>query len=132
MLDSSFKNCVETECPHLLSKTLTKESVFEKDDLNLLWKKLKVKDNSGPLVVNFCYDGSCNLSCPSCRTELQMCSPKSDDYKNIEKIHEIVINKIIKDPVTDCILREQVTHLQVHFLETSYKPLTNQNIKISV
>ena len=56
MIDSTFKNCIETNCPHLLSKTLTKESpVFEKDDLNLLWKKLKVKDNSGPLVVNFCY-----------------------------------------------------------------------------
>ena len=98
MIDSTFKNCIETNCPHLLSETLTKESpVFEKDDLNLLWKKLKVKDNSGPLVVNFCYDGSCNLSCPSCRTKLQMCSPKSDEYKKIEKIHDIVINEIVKD-----------------------------------
>ena len=98
MIDSTFKNCIETNCPHLLSKTLTKESpVFEKDDLNLLWKKLKVKDNSGPLVVNFCYDRSCNLSCPSCRDEIDMCSPKSKDYKDIEKIHDIVINEIIKD-----------------------------------
>ena len=24
MLDSSFKNCIETNCPHLLSETLTK------------------------------------------------------------------------------------------------------------
>ena len=26
MIDSTFKNCIETNCPHLLSETLTKES----------------------------------------------------------------------------------------------------------
>ena len=33
----------------------------------------------------------------SCRNELYMCSPKNDEYKKIEKIHNIVINQIIKD-----------------------------------
>jgi len=98
MLDSTFKNCIKENCAHLLSDTLREGSpVFEKKDLNILWRKLKTIDNTGPLVVNLCYDRSCNLSCPSCRDELVMNSPKSYEWNNIEKIHKIVMDEIIKD-----------------------------------
>ena len=98
MIDSTFKNCIEKNCSHLLSDNLTPGSpVFDKDEIDILWRKFKTIDEVGPLVVNFCYDGSCNLSCPSYRNELYMCSPKNDEYKKIEKIHNIVINQIIKD-----------------------------------
>ena len=98
MLDSSFKNCIAKECSHLLRENLRSvEPVFEKDDLNILWRKLKTIDNTGPLVVNFCYDRSCNLSCPTCRDELVMHSSKSYEWNNIKKIHKIVIDEIIKD-----------------------------------
>ena len=98
MIDSSFKNCIEKNCSLLLSDKLPKGSpIFEKDDLDILWRKFKLVDDTGPLVVNFCYDRSCNLSCPSCRDELVMNSPKSYEWKNIEKIHKITIEEIIKD-----------------------------------
>lgn len=98
MLDSTFKNCIATNCPHLLSDTLRVGSpVFEKKDLNILWRKLTPIDTTGPLVVNLCYDRSCNLSCPTCRIELVMNSPKSHEWNNIDKIHKIVMNEIIKD-----------------------------------
>ena len=98
MLDSTFKNCIEENCAHLLSETQRVGSpVFEKKDLNILWRKLKTIDNTGPLVVNLCYDRSCNLSCPTCRSELVMNSPKSYEWNNIEKIHKIVMDEIIKD-----------------------------------
>ena len=98
MLDSTFKNCIKENCAHLLSDTLREGSpVFEKKDLNILWRKLKTIDNTGPLVVNLCYDRSCNLSCPSCRDELVMNSPKSYEWNNIEQIHKIVTEEIIKD-----------------------------------
>jgi MoaA/NifB/PqqE/SkfB family radical SAM enzyme len=98
MIDSTFKNCIEKNCSLLLSDDLPKGSpIFEKDNLDILWRKFKLVDSTGPLVVNFCYDNSCNLSCPSCRNELTMNSPKSYEWKNIEKIHKITTEEIIKD-----------------------------------
>jgi len=98
MIDSTFKNCIEKNCSLLLSDDLPKGSpIFEKDNLDILWRKFKLVDSTGPLVVNFCYDRSCNLSCPSCRGGLVMNSPKSYEWNNIEKIHKIVMDEIIKD-----------------------------------
>jgi len=98
MLDSTFTNCIAKNCSHLLSDNLRPASpVFEKSDLNILWRKFQLIDPTGPLVVNFCYDRSCNLSCPTCREELIMHSPKSYEWNNIQKIHKIVTEEIIKD-----------------------------------
>ena len=81
MLDSTFTNCIAKNCSHLLSDNLRPASpVFEKSDLNILWRKFQLIDKTGPLVVNFCYDRSSNLSCPTCREELILNSPKSYEW----------------------------------------------------
>lgn len=46
-----------------------------------------------PLVVNFCYDPSCNLQCPSCRNEMLMADPDNPtDPREIQimAVHEKV------------------------------------------
>ena len=98
MLDSSFCNCIQSNCPHLLSPDLPPGSpVFDKTTLDLVWRKFKVQDTSGPIVVNFCYDSSCNLACPTCRNNLVLHKKGSDDYRKVEKIHRIVVEEIIAD-----------------------------------
>ncbi len=98
MIDSTFKHCIEKECSQLLSENLDSDlPVFEKDDLGVLWRKFKPTATTGPLVVAFNYDRSCALSCPTCRNELIMDSPKSPNWKNMERIHKIVTEEIIKD-----------------------------------
>ena len=98
MIDSTFENCIKSNCSQLLSKDLDPDlPVFEKDDLGVLWRGFKKEASSGPLVVAFNYDRSCNLSCPTCRNEMIMDSPNSPNWKNIEKIHKIVTEEVIKD-----------------------------------
>ncbi len=98
MIDSTFENCIKSNCSQLLSENLDSElPVFEKDDLGVLWRKFQQEAKTGPLVVAFNYDRSCALSCPTCRNELIMDSPNSPNWKNMEKIHKIVTEEVIKD-----------------------------------
>ena len=65
VIDGSYKYCDEKQCPHLAS--LSKGTLLD--------RRLKLK-SSNPIPtphianINFCFDRSCNLQCPSCRSEL--------------------------------------------------------------
>lgn len=69
ILDGSYKFCNENQCPHL---SALKEGKFidgrfvPKTKENLKFFKIESEIN----MVNFCFDRSCNLECPSCRSEL--------------------------------------------------------------
>jgi len=64
ILDGSYKFCSKTECPYL-AELLTngkKHIVFtEKNKFN------QNQFKEGPTNINFAFDRSCNLSCPTCR-----------------------------------------------------------------
>ena len=65
IVDGSYKYCDEQQCPYLASLSKGK----------LLDRRLKLKSgNPVPkpqiATMNFCFDKSCNLQCPSCRSEL--------------------------------------------------------------
>lgn len=65
IIDGSYKYCDEKQCPYLASLSKGK----------LLDRRLKLKKNNPvpkPQIanINFCFDRSCNLQCPSCRSEL--------------------------------------------------------------
>ena len=89
IIDGSFRYCNEDACPALQTKTMP---VFEMDDPNpahaphqLQLIKDEINSNKtvlahGPHEVQFCYDRSCNLSCPSCRREVIMVGGKDKDY----------------------------------------------------
>ena len=69
ILDGSYKYCDENQCPHLgglkQNKFLDNRFVYKtKETLK------KYKPISKINMVNFCFDRSCNLQCPSCRSEL--------------------------------------------------------------
>lgn len=69
ILDGSYKYCDENQCPHLSAfkqnKFIDNRFVI-KDEKSLTQYKPISKINT----INFCFDRSCNLQCPSCRSEL--------------------------------------------------------------
>lgn len=87
ILDGSYKYCSKTECPYLSELLANKKipqgfrhvSNFNIDDYK-----------NGPTNINFAFDRSCNLSCPSCRNVAIMA-----DGTELEFIDD-TINKIIK------------------------------------
>ena len=70
ILDGSFKYCNEKSCPHLYSKSgpLSKNARSKEVQNDILEGKTIL--DHGPQEIQFCYDRSCNLSCPSCRNEV--------------------------------------------------------------
>jgi MoaA/NifB/PqqE/SkfB family radical SAM enzyme len=72
ILDGSFKYCNHSRCPFLQTILAPVEKVDDVTDEALkqvIGKKLTILPY-GPREVNCSYDRSCNLSCPSCRTEI--------------------------------------------------------------
>jgi wyosine [tRNA(Phe)-imidazoG37] synthetase (radical SAM superfamily) len=71
ILDGSYRYCNKTACQKLPGKQLTPKSALMNDPWwsNVISNHLGKLDRA-PERVNLSYDKHCNLSCPSCRTEL--------------------------------------------------------------
>jgi hypothetical protein len=86
ILDGSYKYCSKTECPYLSELLITgskPKGFIDKTNFNINdYKK-------GPTNINFAFDRSCNLSCPSCRNVAIMA-----DGTELEFIDD-TINKIV-------------------------------------
>jgi radical SAM protein with 4Fe4S-binding SPASM domain len=80
ILDGSYKYCNAKSCPHLKSKTHCVGTIEDHErghvhkDIMEDMSKEKTIIEHGPHEVQFCYDRSCNLSCPSCRRDVIMVS----------------------------------------------------------
>ncbi len=80
ILDGSFRYCDEKVCPHLSTKTHCVQTLHQievagdkgwdlvADDI----KNNRTILNHSPLQIQFGYDRSCQLACPSCRLEVIM------------------------------------------------------------
>jgi len=93
ILDGSYKYCSKTQCPflsQLLVEEIKPKGFIEKEH----FKIEKYKD--GPTNVNFAFDRSCNLSCPSCRSVAIMANGQEIDFidKTINGIVEIYGKKL--------------------------------------
>lgn len=69
ILDGSYSYCNSQQCPHLAA--LKRGEFIDSRFIPKTEKSLKqFKPISKVNMVNFCFDRSCNLKCPSCRLEL--------------------------------------------------------------
>src|SRR5262249_21183573 len=95
MFDGSFAYCNGTLCPVM-------QDLSNLDDIDDIvagkrGKKLQeiYKDRQltvgPPDHINLCYDLSCNLSCPSCRTELIMVRQDHPKYTAKRRLQEKVL-----------------------------------------
>ncbi len=86
ILDGSYKYCSKTQCPYLSELLVTgnkPKGFVDKSNFNINDYK------SGPTNINFAFDRSCNLTCPSCRNVAIMA-----DGTELEFIDN-TINKIV-------------------------------------
>ena len=86
ILDGSFKYCLAKECSLIGNGTLpSKKDVSEPDLKEIIEKGLTVLKKK-PKIFNLAYDRSCNLSCPSCRTE--QITLKGQDYDEKRQLQD--------------------------------------------
>jgi MoaA/NifB/PqqE/SkfB family radical SAM enzyme len=93
IIDGSYKFCSKTQCPYLseLITQGTKPIVFtEKNKFDIK------KYQNGPTNINFAFDRSCNLSCPSCRNVMIMANGEELEFidNTINKISKKFGNSI--------------------------------------
>ncbi|NYT42430.1 radical SAM protein [Sphingomonas sp. R-74633] len=70
MLDGSYRYCNKRTCPPIMSGTLKPIAELEADPRwGEIIKARQTEMPHGPEMVNLAYDRTCNLSCPSCRTQ---------------------------------------------------------------
>lgn len=94
VLDGSFKYCDKTQCPYLhqlikFGKIGNTNALEHKDNLK---KELKERIDSfnnnelkEPTTLQFSFDRTCNLKCPSCRVDLIV-----EDSKGIERVKKTI------------------------------------------
>lgn len=69
--DGSYRHCNKMTCPKIQAGDLTDASEaadWSEDWRTIIEEKLTTLQR-GPEIVNLAYDRTCNLSCPSCRTQ---------------------------------------------------------------
>lgn len=96
ILDGSFKFCDQSLCPYLqtASGPVSKVEDVTDKDLRFIIKNGLRSLPYGPRAINCSYDKSCNLSCPSCRTEIII---EGKNEKNILDIQSKIQNEALKD-----------------------------------
>lgn len=68
--DGSYRHCNKMLCPHIQAGTLPRKQQLAEDDATFGGIIAEERCTTpAPQVVNLAYDRTCNLSCPSCRTE---------------------------------------------------------------
>jgi len=97
IFDGSFRYCNKTACPHIGNNTLpTKTEMAARSDK---WRDIVENEcvslSAGPEQVTLAYDNSCNLSCPSCRTEKY--AANSADRERYDQLQENAILPMLRD-----------------------------------
>lgn len=92
ILDGSFKYCDHGLCPHIQNGTLPNKEDVDLDYYTVEFDKL-------PCFINFCYDKTCNLACPSCRNGLILDNDGAIFESNFQKQQNIL--KFIQDHYSD-------------------------------
>jgi len=86
ILDGSFSYCNASKCPYLQTESGPVQTIdqVEEDYLRAVIQNRQTVVPYGPKKVICTYDQSCNLSCPSCRTELVIETDKKQEILNLQ------------------------------------------------
>lgn len=96
MLDGSFRYCNKLLCPRILGNQLpTRTDPLLGEQVLGFIREQTTEMPVGPTTLNLSYDRSCNLSCPSCRTE--KFAADSAMRERFEELQERNILPMLKD-----------------------------------
>jgi len=99
ILDGTYSQCDREKCPYIYGGALpTRKEVSSSwlaADLVPAIKEKRTVLSHGPRVVKLAYDASCNLWCPSCRSELMLA--KKPEQDRLRKVRDEFIIPFLKD-----------------------------------
>ena len=94
--DGSFSYCNHDLCPHIQNKSLPDKSEVEGPRMQQIVQDGEL-NNLQPDFYNLCYDESCNLECPSCRTHSKMYT-SGPEYEKRKHIQDQIIQDVFEKP----------------------------------
>lgn len=99
ILDGSFRFCNKNVCPRIISKTIY--PLQKKEDIDDPYLKDIIENNIIEVDhlrnVSFDWDPSCNLQCPSCRSEKIQHKKGTGPYNKLKKIQDDVLEFVFKN-----------------------------------
>jgi len=95
--DGSYRYCNKGSCPTIQSGTLVPadEMAGRSEAWRAILAEARTRIDRGPEMVNLAYDRTCNLSCPSCRTEAF--AADADTRARFATMQERAILPLLKD-----------------------------------
>jgi len=86
ILEGSFKYCHKLACPYIQGGSLPKRTEIQDERHKRIVEQAQVSGLE-PNHISLCYDDSCNLSCPSCRTNFisLKSGPEYDERRSLQK-----------------------------------------------
>jgi len=94
ILDGDFSYCSRTQCSFIAGRKLPRRSEIERPDLRAYIEKHDTFVTKMPEMLELNHDATCNLACPSCRTEIV--SAKADEVDLYARASENVILPMLK------------------------------------
>lgn len=116
VLDGTYRFCNKTACPKIQANALTdaKELAGQFSFWAEVIEQGKTALDHGPKVINLAYDRTCNLACPSCRSE-----PFAADDATRDRFAEMQETKILP----------MLKHAEIVFVTGSGDPFASKNFR---
>lgn len=131
--DGDFKYCSRLACPALLGGNLPKKKDIHDPDLIAVISGRKTVVDYAPKNVSLSHDPSCNLACPSCRTELILI--KNDQRLVLDEFADRIVLPLIEDaPVTLVLSLDGDPFASKHYRKIlrSLDPVRHSQVKIQI
>ena len=98
ILDGSFALCDKEMCPEIQAGTLpTIEEARKEPRYREIIDQKKTVIDGIPRFINMSHDRSCNLTCPSCRTQ-RISHVKGAAYTLTKKLHDKLVAEFLTEP----------------------------------
>lgn len=127
ILDGTYSHCSTKHCPVL--NQLVYDGIINKEYFKT-HNEFKNVNYKNPKLINYAFDRSCNLSCPSCRSEKIMASSKEIDeiewtIKEIEDIYGETLHGLYLSGTADPFASKSFRNLLINFDKKKYPKVHN-------
>jgi len=95
ILDGDFAYCSRTMCPYIAQATLPKRSDITDPFLRDIIDNRRTEIDRKPARVSLGHDPSCNLACPSCRSEIV--TIKNEQREKLDILTDKIVLPLIAD-----------------------------------